>query len=166
MLKLFDSKLQFAFEQYCIWKSIPVHFHYLVEGSADLAGFDDNVRELVKLQTKDAFCEKYGVPRENIYLWEKHPDFEALMRASWKAWARSKTPNVINKLYEKIMEDGDAPRIKVWAQLVEDQQEKSTINIDLGISRVKEAMREDGELPGRPPELPSPSTTPPPSSTV
>ncbi len=44
------------------------------------------------------------------------------------------------------MEEGDAPRIKLWTQFIE--EEKEEVNLNTGLEKILENMKEDGDIDG------------------
>jgi hypothetical protein len=42
------------------------------------------------------------------------------------------------------MEEGDAGRIKLWKEMIEEEVEK--VNVDIGYNRILENMKLDGEI--------------------
>ena len=131
------------FERYCIWLSLPKQFSRATQEKLEEFGFDEESIELIRLPTRKAFSEKYNIPTSMLAQWDNDPKAEQAIKDHWRRWAKRKTPNVVGKLYEKIMEEGDAARIKVWQSFVEQQADK--LDIDAGLSKVYENMKADGD---------------------
>lgn len=139
-----DSPYWKFFDMYCFWLSLPKQYVDYADDKLQRLGFDEDTIELLRIRTKKAFAEKYQIGYASLLAWDKDPKAENAVREHWRRWAKKKTPNVIGKLYEKIMEEGDAARIKTWQSFVEQQADK--LDIDAGLSKVYENMQKDGDI--------------------
>ena len=98
-----------VFEEFVLWMSI-------FEG----------VREP---RTQAEFCEKFLVNKNTLSAWKQRDDFWNKVEVEWKKWGREKTINVINKLYTKIMQEGESSNIKLWIQYFLDWTEKQETKV-------------------------------------
>lgn len=138
-----DTFLFDVFDTYCLWLSLPRHLARLPEEKLQELGFDEDSIKLLRITTKKLFADTYQVTTEMLRKWDADPKAEQAIKDHWRRWAKKKTPNVIGKLYEKIMEEGDAARIKVWQAFVEQQADK--LDIDAGLSQIYKNMQADGD---------------------
>jgi hypothetical protein len=104
--------------------------------------------ELCKIKNVRDFAEVYKYPYNEIRFWHSHPDFEKKMKGCWKGWLKKYTPGVMAKFHEKLLEEGDAQRMKVWLQAVEGEEcvDEKNVNVSIGLEAIMKSMKEDGEL--------------------
>jgi len=128
MPKLHKNRVEFKqeFKTYILWKSLPA----LLKGKPmieleKLGIKDEIVLELLNLKTQTEFAEKYNIKDlGTLSDWNKKIEEEELLKNSIKFWAKKLTPNVIAGFYKKAVSEGDAARVKLWHQLIEDWEEK------------------------------------------
>jgi len=80
-------------------------------------------------RTQQEFAKKFGVCEWTLSQWKKRDDFWNAAEQEWKKWGREKTINVINKLYTKIMQEGESSNIKLWIQYFLDWTEKQETKV-------------------------------------
>jgi hypothetical protein len=114
-----------AYEAYLTWISLPS----ILKGQNDVQfyierGFkDEGIIQLLQIKTQGEFAKAYGIKNKNT-LSEWNQRAEAKDRLTQvRKWAAKLTPNVLMALYSKILKEGDAPRVKLWAQLIEEWNE-------------------------------------------
>jgi hypothetical protein len=136
-----DSFFWEHFDRYCKWLSLPRHFAGKLDADLMGLGFDEETIALLRIPSKKAFAESCNMPYTVLKTWDVDPKAEVAVKDHWRRWAKQKTPNVVGKLYEKIMADGEASHIKIWQGFVEQQADK--LDIEAGISRVYDNMKAD-----------------------
>jgi hypothetical protein len=143
-----DPKVWAAFDSYCVWKSLPKHYSLVSKDELSGKGLPDDIIDLALIKTKKEFAKKFCLSTQMMSGWDSHPDLNKKVKASWKQWCKMYTPNVLAKFYEKLMEEGDAARMKIWMQTIEEEksEEDGSKNINIGIEAVLRNMKEDGDL--------------------
>ena len=89
-------------------------------------------------KTQKLFAKNFGLHQDTVSDWKKRPDFLKKVEKERQIWRREKTQDVVDVLYRKIIATGDAARIKLWLQFVEDWNEKGEkfpSPIDMGAVR-------------------------------
>ena len=128
-------------EIYWTWYSIAPILRMRSVAELDTMGIADPlVRNLMEIKNQKDFMKKYKISQATASKWNKEFS-ERPMRERF-SWLRTLTGNVLISMYRKAIAEGDAPRVKLWAQLVEDWTEKSEVDNPGGI----EAMKEQNEI--------------------
>lgn len=126
------------FEIYVIWKSLP----HLLRGKSSeqleklgYVGYDDGILgEIMHIKTKTEFASHFGIKQMRTLInWDNTIDKHSLLFDAVKHWSKRLSANVMASLYKNILRDGDAPRIKLWLQIVEEWEEKT--KTDVGFSQ-------------------------------
>jgi hypothetical protein len=144
-MEIRDPKLWAAFETYCEWLSLPRHFHRMTP--EQMASLPETIQELMAIKFKKDFCAKFAVNMQMLSDWEKHPDLKNKVKDGWKRWTKSLTPNVMESFYRKTVEEGDAGRVRLWHELVEEMgKEGPSVNVNIGLENILKSMRDDGDL--------------------
>ena len=99
--------------------------------------------ELTKVRNIKEFSKKYAIPYQLLIDWKIEAKKDGTYRSKFKEWAKNLTPNVVGRLYQKIMEEGDAARIKLWKEFIEEEGDK--LSIDASLAKIIKNMEEDGE---------------------
>ena len=76
-------------------------------------------------KTQFELAKKLGITPETLSALKQHSRFHDIMSATWKDWAKSQTPDVIEALHKKALKDGTAAETKLWMKLIENWIEKS-----------------------------------------
>lgn len=141
---------------FLIWKSIPISLRVAGREYAESLGIDDeDLLMLMGIKTQKDFAEKFGLNASHISeVWNKEkvpPEYEDI---NWRTWASKLTHNVVKRLYEAIMDEGDAARIKLWLQAVDNFVEESKVNENVsnetlkGVRDLISSIKSDGSKSG------------------
>ncbi len=125
---------------YLIWRSLPPNMKRLGRSYAEELGIDDeDILSIIDIKTQREFAEKFGLNESHISeIWNvKAPPVE-FQNIDWRTWAKKLTKNVMGALYEGIIKDQDAPRIKLWLQAVDNFVEESKVTNDIGTETLKQ----------------------------
>lgn len=122
-----EPEMKQEFETYILWRSLPSILRGLsIEKLQEFGMKDEIVLELLSVKNQVAFAEKYGIgDLGTLTDWNKRIDSDDLLKNSWKWWCKKLTANVMSGFYRKAVAEGDAARIKLWHQIIEDWEEKS-----------------------------------------
>ena len=126
---------------YAKWLCLPTN---IILSPKDSNQFTDLERKILSIRTRKEFGKQFGVSTDSLQNWEKGAMVKA-EKKKWKDMFRCLTPNVAGKLYENIIEEGDAASIKLWFQHIEGEQDEGSINFNFGA--ILENMKEDGDIP-------------------
>lgn len=97
-------------------------------------------------KTLKDFAKKNKVSPDTLTDWQKEDGFWDEVRKLWKEWGRGRTPDVILGLYRKAVKDGNASEALAWFKLIEDWQEKQTIDIKSeDLKKMRQDMRKIAE---------------------
>jgi len=77
-------------------------------------------------KTHQEFAQKFGVSPDTLVDWKKRDDFWELVMKEWKKWGISKSSNVMQAFYQKLLSKGVGADYKLWFQYFLDWQEKMT----------------------------------------
>lgn len=80
-------------------------------------------------KTQEEFAKKFKVSEQTLSAWKKRDDFWNAVEAEWKKWGREKTTNIMQKLYTKIMQEGESSNFKLWFQYFLDWVEKQETKV-------------------------------------
>lgn len=128
----FEPKKAREYRAYLTWKNLP--FAWLGYSRDDLEGLgiqDEAVLELAGIKSQKEFAAKFGLNETTLVEWNKNTPPVEYQDLDWRKWAVGLTKNVVGTLYEKIKEDGDAARVKLWLQAVDGYVEEQKVNHDL-----------------------------------
>ncbi len=125
---------------YAKWLCLPKKIKL---SSQDSNQFSELEQKILNINTKKEFSEEFSVSLPTLTSWE-NSDIVISEKKKWKDMYRKLTPTVTGKLYEKIIEEGDAQRIKLWYQHIED--EKDDNNVNFNFSDIFNNMKQDGDL--------------------
>ena len=93
-------------------------------------------------QTIEKFAEKYNIGEATLYRWKKEDGFwDEVSKLRVNTFAREKTSNVIQSLYNKILKNGNATEVKLWMQIFEGFTEKTKSEIDTS-DPIKQLMKQ------------------------
>lgn len=92
---------------------------------------DEEILELASIQSQKDFAQRFGLNETTLVEWNKHKPPVEYQNIDWRKWAMPLTKNVVATLYNKIEEEGDAARVKLWLQAVDGYVEEQNINHDL-----------------------------------
>lgn len=114
------------------WLLIPRTFLGQGERVLGLLGISDQETvDLYVIKSQAEFAEKFGVGEPTLSHWKREMqdgnDF-----SDFKRHMRGLTKNVMGALYRQAVAEGDAPRVKLWLQTIEDWHEGSNFNISTG----------------------------------
>lgn len=117
------NKLESTREAFRAWLLLPRNFLGASENILRALGIaDSQTVELCSITTQADFAAKFNVMEPTLSRWKREMregnDFK-----DFKHSMRGLTKNVMGALYRKAMTDGDAARVKLWLQTVEDWHE-------------------------------------------
>lgn len=146
-MEMSDSKTWAAFDAYCEWLSLPRHYANFNAEQLEEKGFPSHLIDLLSIKTKKEFREKFCIGDEMLRDWDKHPELQKRIKANWKKWCKHLTPGVMSKFYEMLMKEGDAARIKVWMEHVEEESKPdNSVNLNIGFENILKSMKQDGDF--------------------
>ena len=92
--------------------------------------------------------------RNTLTGWKKKEDFWNRVRKQIYTWGKSKTPQVLQSLYDRAFVEGKAPEVKLWLEYFEQFNPKQRIEFEDKTERVltdeeKELLKKAKEF-GRP----------------
>lgn len=126
------DKNKMKFELYRIWKSLPVIMLNKMrrEDYLTTLGIDDPViMELAQIKSQVEFASIHDMEPATLTAWNKKIlELDPLIEA--KNWARPLVKNMLMALYMHAIKKGDAQLIKLYLQVVNDFNEKSTVEHD------------------------------------
>ena len=140
---------------YLLWKALPPNMKRLGRAYAEGLGIDDeDLLQRLEIKTQKEFSEKFGLSETHISeVWNVQPIPAEYKDIDWRSWAKKLTHNVVHALYEGIIEDKDAQRIKLWLQAVDNFVEESKVTEDIGketlgaVRDIVEKIRNEGNRP-------------------
>jgi len=127
--RVWDTKLvnrEQDFQAYILWKSLPDILYGKDTKTLEALGItDEATKELLKLKTQTQFAERFGIAEvATLTDWNKKIKDNNLL-INPKELFKDKIKNVLTALYRNALIEGDAPRVKLLFQYVEDWKEKS-----------------------------------------
>lgn len=125
------------FETYAMWKSLPAILRKKTEAELEDMGFDPLVVDLLKIKNQIEFAKEFKVNPATLTEWNEKVYLSKEFNSGRVAWAKRLTSGLLLALHEKALKEGDAPRIKLYYQIVESWIEKSKTE-----SEEAEAIRE------------------------
>ena len=110
-----------------LWLSIPDTFRGMPDVVIDKMGIGDpDILELLDIKSQSEFGRKFDVKYEILSLWKSQMK-EGESFDDVKAFFKKLTKNVLGSLYREMQKQGDAPRAKLFMQIVEDWNEQMGI---------------------------------------
>lgn len=147
----FKPKREKEYRLYLIWRSMPVRWLGLKEGHLKDAGItDEDIILLSKIKTQKRFASKFGLDVTTLVEWNKQPVPTEFQELDWRSWAKYLTPNVIARLYEKIIDKPDPLSIKLWLQAADKFVEEHKVDHQVstetleGVRQMVEALKGKG----------------------
>lgn len=128
-----------VFATYALWKSLPIPIlkNMTREQITDKMGIDDEIiLDLIEIPTQKVFAERYNLHHDTLSDWNnkiriRDPLFEA------KGWARGLAKNMVLSMYNHAIRKGNPLLMKLFFQVANDWQEKSTVEHDyLGVTEI------------------------------
>lgn len=111
-----------------VWLSIPSIFLGAPEQVIAKLGIEDaDVRAIMNVTTQGAMAQLLDVEEHRISEWKKELIKDHDSFAETKAFMKRLTKNVLGSLYRAALSEGDAPRAKLWMQIVESWREQMGI---------------------------------------
>lgn len=128
----FHPKKEHEYRAYLIWKNLPLKWLGMGREYLENIGVqDEEVLDLAGIQSQKEFASKFGLNETTLVEWNKNKPPAEYQDIDWRKWAVGLTKNVVATLYNKIEEDGDAARVKLWLQAVDGYIEQQNVNHDL-----------------------------------
>jgi hypothetical protein len=133
-----QSKPQ-EYELYKLWKSLsPLLRLRTAENLEDIGIEDPDTLSLLNIPHQKAFAKKFKVAEATLVEWNKKLEADKDFQENRFNWMKKLTGNVLAALYEQALKEGDAPRTKLWMQIIEGWQEKSQVTDPEGTKTLKE----------------------------
>lgn len=108
------------FELYVLWRSFPAGLRGQPEEMLQKLGLTEmDGWELLRIRTQSEFAAKYGLSLDTLTSWNVKIEAYQL-REKRKEWMRNLFSNVVMALYRKALSEADAPRVRLFAELVEE----------------------------------------------
>lgn len=128
----FKPSKEHEYRAYLIWKNMPLKWLGMGRDYLENIGIqDEDVLEMAGIQSQKEFAKKFGLNETTLVKWNKEKPPVEFQDIDWRKWAVGLTKNVVATLYNKIEEEGDAARVKLWLQAVDGYVEEQNINHDL-----------------------------------
>lgn len=128
----FKPRDEHKYRMYLIWKNMPVKWLGMARQHLQNMGIqDEEILELSDIETQKDFAEKFEMNETTLVIWNKKKPPAEFQDIDWRKWAVGLTKNVVSTLYDKIEEEGDAARVKLWLQAVDGYVEEQNINHDI-----------------------------------
>jgi hypothetical protein len=156
-----------VFETYIVWKSIPALLkmppasrHTGTPSSpkefCKVMGIEnEQIIALAGIRSQTQFAEHFGVHINTLTDWNKLIAKRDPL-SDLRHWATGLTKNVLMSLYHKVLQNGDAERVKLWFQIVEGWSEKSIVGHDHKVITAIEYRIIEPEIPN---DVNEPSTS-------
>lgn len=80
-------------------------------------------------KTQEEFAKEVGVNEDTLADWKKREGFWDRVIKETKHWGKDKTATVLLSLYQKAITEGDAARVKLWLQYINDWVEKQDVAV-------------------------------------
>lgn len=129
------------FRVFVLWANLPSALRGQPEKAlAELGFHDQESLEILKIKTMTEFAKKFRVNKSTLTEWQKRVD-EMGYRDRMMGWARRITKNILWKLAREALEEGDAARVKLWLQAVEDFVEKSEVQEKVTVTGFFERLK-------------------------
>jgi hypothetical protein len=84
-------------------------------------------KTLRKPKTQRELAKKFGVGEDTLSDWKNRVGFWDEVSKQRKSWCKEKTSDVIEALYQKIIETGGASEVRLWFEMVEDWSTKEEV---------------------------------------
>ena len=69
------------------------------------------------------FAKKFNLSQDTLVDWKKRKEFKIDVDNKLMKWGGDQTPDVLQALLDKILEDGKAAEVKLWYQIVKGWKE-------------------------------------------
>lgn len=118
-------------EAYLLWRSIPALLSLLPESEQRKMGYDVDdplFKQLIAIKTKTEFCTLMKVSTTLPSTWEKDPEYaDKVRQLSLTNHVLRFQKDIDFSFTQKVIKNGDAPRMKLWKQLYEGWTEKTEV---------------------------------------
>lgn len=84
---------------------------------------EDRIRSGIPKDMNE-FCEKYSVEPHEAHAFFSYPTFYADLREKTFEWAKQRTPELMQLMYEKIKKEKSATDMRLWLEMVESLNKK------------------------------------------
>lgn len=132
------------YKLYLLWRSLPPL------RNLDLKSFSQTEIELLSIKSQKEFAARYSLSEDILSDWNKLTITIEYRIFDWKFWAQRLTKNIIGALYREGIIYGDAARVKLWMEIVEDWQGSApsdTRQNHKEIDELRDKLKEFIELP-------------------
>lgn len=126
----FNPQRRKEFEIYKIWRRLPTTLRGQKEKTLLLLGFDKVYTPLLQIKTQRDFARKFKVDEDTVSLWNKHIEDNPEKNEERFGWAKDLTKNLIFALYKNGLQDGDASKVKLFLQYIENYEEKTGVKVE------------------------------------
>lgn len=112
-------------ELFKLWLALPDTFKGLDKRVLEILGIIDDVTlEMLAIRTATQFASEFGVEGCTLTGWKKEIEDNSEFFLDVKRQFKKFTKNVVAATYRKALEEGDAQRLKIWMQIIEDWREQ------------------------------------------
>ncbi len=80
-------------------------------------------------KTQEELAVEIGIDDDTFANWKRREGFWDRVLEETKHWGKDKTATVLLSLYQKAITDGDAARVKLWLQYINDWVEKQDVAV-------------------------------------
>ena len=88
-------------------------------------------------KTNEGFAKDNHISQRNLMLWRLRDDFWPQVNTAMNAYLKQFTPSVMGAMLKNIENNGDAPEVKLWHQLVEGWSEKTDTSLSMNRESIK-----------------------------
>ena len=138
-----EDPIKPEYETFVLWLSLPPLLRGQPEEKIKNLGVENElVVELLKVKNQRAFAERFGVDESQVSRWKQTAELRGDLKAKRKEWTQGLTGNVLLGLYRRTVDEGRAPEVKLWMQLIEEWVEASEVRHGFDIAEDLEAAEE------------------------
>lgn len=122
-----NIRKQSTFDAYVAWLSVDHAWWDKSDDFFEKYGVPDGeLREMMKIQHKTAFAEKYSITRKQLSLWDKTINVEEILKKN-KRFMALLAPKVRMSLIKRIIKDGGANEVKLYEKVINDWVENTRV---------------------------------------
>lgn len=120
------NKMERTREAFKAWLLLPRTFLGASEQVLRALGIiEPDAVELCGIRSQSEFASKFGIAEPTLSRWKRDLERDGSDLKDFGFQMQRLTKNVLGALYRKAMADADAPRVKLWLQVVEGWSESS-----------------------------------------
>lgn len=98
---------------------------------ADFVLWTSLPKELRDPKTQRELAREFGVGEDTVSEWKTRPGFWDAVSAQRLIWGKDKTSDVMHALYKRVLENGAAPEVRLWMEVIENWSSKEAKTLDI-----------------------------------